>query len=110
MSMRRRAWSGKLPDGLLARLCVRDRGCLRGAVVEPVRGEGMRETGTYETVQVGDVEEVPPRIGQLDGIGAAVRALHANLHGGPPVGNTGRTTKPPTGVSALKSVNLERPE
>src|SRR5207249_6465995 len=59
--------------------------CLRGAVVEPVRGEGMREAGTYETVQVGDVEEVPSRIGQLDGVGAAVRALHADLHGGPPV-------------------------
>ena len=45
----------------------------------------MREAGTYETVQVSDVEEVPSRIGQLDGVGAAVRALHADLHGGPPV-------------------------
>src|SRR2546426_10041849 len=45
----------------------------------------MREAGTYKTVQVGDVEQMPPRIGQLDGVGAAVRALHADLHGGPPV-------------------------
>ena len=44
----------------------------------------MREAGTYEAVQVGDMEDVPSRIGKLDGVGATLGTLHANLHGGPP--------------------------
>jgi hypothetical protein len=66
-------------------VCIGDRGCLRGAVVEPVGGEGMREAGTYEAVQVGHVMDVPSRISQLNGVGAAIHPLHANFHGGPPV-------------------------
>ena len=45
----------------------------------------MGEARTYEAVQVGDVVDVPSRISQLNGVGAAIHTLHANLHGGPPV-------------------------
>jgi len=44
----------------------------------------MREAGTYEAVQVGDMEDVQSQIRKVDGVRGTPGTLHPNFHGCPP--------------------------